>query len=758
MKKRKPLYELLPAFMRMQDHEEGKPLEAMLSVFESQLDDIQEDLEQLYKNWFIETCPSWVIPYIGDLLGVRNMGAQPEVLARLRPFVGNTLYLRRGKGTIRALEEAVRAVSGWGVKAVPFFKKIACTVNMNHVASARETTLDLREMRALNDIGSPFDSSGHLVDVRHPSGGSNYKTGLRGHSGRYHPDHLGIYLWRLMVFPYIRVQIRPLNDRVDRYTFDPGGRDMPLFNRGEGGSFLEFNYEDPSQVPGPVDRDWLNLALLYYQRVQMEGTIEERDMVSNPLPFDILLDEKPMPATEVIIADLSNWDEDDEWPYESWASCAVDPTSGRLRLAPRLSPGRVHVNYMSGFAGMVGAGSYDRRAENHSKEDQEWLCVVSQRLPHDPDAPIPHFNNLYDAFQAWKAAGSKGMIRILDNGLYQGPTELTFTDREHLIVEAANGMRPCIVWNLELILDDASATIELNGLLIDGGFKIHGYSKPGADCMLKLTHCTFIPRSDEPSITIHSQAQKSLETTVPNMFAGMANAMTLMLAQTFKDSDSAMLRIEVIMKHCITGSLNFFAEIAGITLDTCIVDAVDQEYAISGVESDYHLSRSKQLSMLSGKPIPPVYTIGNMQHTTVLGKVTFHEMERAIGCIFRDPLVVMQRFGGVIRYCYLPFLGSQIQDTHFCQPSAGIAAAGDEQGRSEALRRIWPRFRSTRYGQPGYCRLEAGTCDEIFKGSEDGAEMGVFHDLQEPQVMANLRTVLDEYVHFGLEPDLHFLT
>jgi hypothetical protein len=65
--------------------------------------------------------------------------------------------------------------------------------------------------------------------------------------------------------------------------------------------------------------------------------------------------------------------------------------------------------------------------------------------------------------------------------------------------------------------------------------------------------------------------------------------------------------------------------------------------------------------------------------------------------------------------------------------------------------RIRPVFQSLRFGDPGYCRLDDSCPVEIREGADDGSEMGVFHDLFQPQRIANLRTRFEEYLRFGLE-------
>ena len=69
-----------------------------------------------------------------------------------------------------------------------------------------------------------------------------------------------------------------------------------------------------------------------------------------------------------------------------------------------------------------------------------------------------------------------------------------------------------------------------------------------------------------------------------------------------------------------------------------------------------------------------------------------------------------------------------------------------------------PVFTSLRYGDAGYGQLSAHCAAEIRLGADDGAEMGAFHDLYQPQREANVRTSLDEYLRFGLEAGIFFAT
>ena len=56
------LYELLPAVYRIRDQAQGEPLKALVEVVAEQVSVLEENIEQLYDDQFIETCAPWVVP------------------------------------------------------------------------------------------------------------------------------------------------------------------------------------------------------------------------------------------------------------------------------------------------------------------------------------------------------------------------------------------------------------------------------------------------------------------------------------------------------------------------------------------------------------------------------------------------------------------------------------------------------------------------------------------------------------------------
>lgn len=79
-----------------------------------------------------------------------------------------------------------------------------------------------------------------------------------------------------------------------------------------------------------------------------------------------------------------------------------------------------------------------------------------------------------------------------------------------------------------------------------------------------------------------------------------------------------------------------------------------------------------------------------------------------------------------------------------------------EQARERMLAdvalRIAPHFVSTRYGAPDYVRLAACTPPEIARGAGDGGEMGVYHNLFEPQRLDGLQLRLVDHCPADFAP------
>ncbi|HXO40429.1 MAG TPA: hypothetical protein VN999_03205, partial [Thermoanaerobaculia bacterium] len=94
-----------------------------------------------------------------------------------------------------------------------------------------------------------------------------------------------------------------------------------------------------------------------------------------------------------------------------------------------------------------------------------------------------------------------------------------------------------------------------------------------------------------------------------------------------------------------------------------------------------------------------------------------------------------------------------------CQPDLALAeSAASTRRRRRQLLRLRPVFTSTAYGQPGYGQLGVHCAAELLTGTADGAEMGVFHGLWQPQRRAALAATLAEYLPWNLDASVTYET
>ena len=73
------LYELLPAVYRVRDAQQGYPLRDLLSLVSTQAGIVKQDIDQLWDNFFIETCDEWVLG-IGRVVDIHPHHALDDAL------------------------------------------------------------------------------------------------------------------------------------------------------------------------------------------------------------------------------------------------------------------------------------------------------------------------------------------------------------------------------------------------------------------------------------------------------------------------------------------------------------------------------------------------------------------------------------------------------------------------------------------------------------------------------------------------------
>jgi hypothetical protein len=221
------LYDLLPAVYRQRDVDQGYALRDLLRVIAEQVNAVEDDIAQLYENWFVETCQDWVAPYLGDLVGyrpVQEAGEGPNGILAPRAEVANTVRFRRRKGTLALLEQLAQDVAGWPARAVEFYRLVGFTQHLNHLRLRRGRTVDLRRGEALDRLGGPFEEIARTVDVR--------RLGSPLESGRPNLPGVGLFLWRLRSYPVTSAPAYNVEEVApNAFTFSVLGNDSQLYVR-----------------------------------------------------------------------------------------------------------------------------------------------------------------------------------------------------------------------------------------------------------------------------------------------------------------------------------------------------------------------------------------------------------------------------------------------------------------------------------------------------------------------------------------------
>jgi hypothetical protein len=726
------LYELLPAVYRQRDAEQGYPLQTLLRVIAEQVDVVEADISQLYENWFIETCQDWVVPYISDLIGYRLVheagepgdvntlqGVQRNKILIPRREVANTIRYRQRKGTLALLELLANDVAGWPARAVEFYRLLSWTQHVNHLRPLQGRTVDLRQGDTLNRLDGPFDELAHTVDVRRITSPHDL--------GRYNIPDVGVFIWRLKPYSVTKTPAYCLEEvSPNCYTFSVLGNDTPLYTRPQPETDPT-HIADELNLPTPIRRRAFeihkNQYYGEYQSLQIWEGVPQR---SPPSMQPILLE-------RIIPADLSNWQ---YRPPQGMV--AVDPVLGRLVFPPRQLPkGGVWVSYQYGFSADIGGGEYDRTLSQPAKH-KIYQVVRQVTKPGE----FPTINAALAGWQAEQQQAAQqqadprqqeqlrhAVIEITYSGVFTERFDINLEPNQSLQIRAANRTRPVIrlldyqadAADSLRVTTKAGSHFTLDGLLIAGrGVQIQTDwsestdDKPMISEPIRVTirHSTLVP-----GWALHCDCEPK-RPAEPSLELFNVNA-------------------KVSIEHSIIGSIQ-------VNQDEVQTDPIPIQISDSILDAT-----SSEREALDAPGYPVAHAQLTILRSTVFGQILVHSIALAENSIFDGIITAARRQQGCVRFCYIT-PGSRTPRRYNCQPDLVEQAAPDDLKQVERDR-VRPQFNSTRYGTPTYCQLANRCAEEIKQGADDESEMGVFHDLYQPQRAANLRARLDEYIPAGME-------
>jgi hypothetical protein len=709
------LYALLPAIHRMRDAEHGYPLKALLRVIAEQVNVVEDDLTQLYENLFIETAEDWVVPYIGELVGYQratdagraagggSCGSSRVLVPRRE--IAQLIHNHRRKGALAVLEQLASEVSGWPSRAVEFFKLLGWAQNLDHQHLDRHRTADLRSVEALELVGGPFDRLSHSVDVR--------TIGSHRTPGRYGIRSVAAFVFRLRSYSVTHTPAYCAEESGPHcFTFSVLGQDAPLYVA-PAPETEPTHIAEELHLPVPIRRSALAARIGDYY--EQSFSIRPEGWAGTPRDKR----DQPVSASQLIAADLS------EWQYVPPVNfIAIDPVLGRIAFPPSQLPKRgVRVSYRYGFPADLGGGEYPRRLRD--LPGAQTIYRVGDGAP---------YQRLSQAIAKWQhEKPAHAVIEIVTSGVYVEPIAIVLGDDQTLQLRAADRARPVlrlIDWQTDLpdglaVTVGARSRFTLDGLIVTGrpvqiASSDAGASMCGAEIVIR--HCTLVPgwgidcdceprRPSEPSLELNN------------------------------------VRARVEIEHSIVGAIRVQQDEVrldpiALRISDSIVDATAEDRSAIGAAAGHW-----------------AHTLLTIERSTVFGVVDVHAMALGENTIFMGCLNVARRQIGCLRFSYVPE-ECRTPRRYRCQPDGVVASVKERIPNDAALQareidnerlRVTPQFNAIRYGKPSYAQLAATCAPEIVRGADDQSEMGVYHDLFQPQREANLRARLLEYTPAGMQ-------
>jgi hypothetical protein len=771
-KKRVPLYNRLPEIYHIKDQDQGPPdqLKSYLALVESVFKEIHKNIECLYHDLFIETCDDWVIPYIGDLLGVSHLKGDPRTL---RADVADTIALRRRKGTLAGMERLTYNMTGWGVHCVELRENMVWNQHLNHqrpdaggdppysLASVnmhtpiRGGTVTLRDPAMLSLLYTSFDPFAHTADVKPPAFGNI----------RYNLPNLAIFLWRLKDYrvrcskPFYRVRKQITGGFCVRFEIHPQGEPVRLFN------IYQFDPDrDPpvvtrlDETPNPVQTARLNegseagnpgkyVAVDTYDPVNTDiATLNISDV-----GLQLHLPEPGFNTWTIRGANLCAWEEGVKPPVKN-RDIIIDPVIGRIIIGvasigeANALKNHLLVTYTYGAVGPVGAHPISRKPSPETFNG-ETVKTIDVEYGDGP-AGLTEALNKADMANATSPVviqiphSSTYELDIKDvTGVEDKDGNYTFLLNKSLIIRAADNQRPVIKLARPLRFrpknvqgttpeeqetfeqEMSRLTVRLEGLYLtrgdewDTSFPPNPWEEPllarAALNRLEIIGCTLDPGG-----------YKKLDDTRASIY----RSVKLNAGYDFTESgeQNAFNQIpEIFIKRCITGPL-FIDTDYRLFLTDSIIDAgkgvnddPEDNFAVSG--ADDPVDKWGPPTQFEG-----ITVFGRMRVESISGK----------GGIFVHSLEVLDHQKGCIKFSYFSGQGDRLPQNHGC-------VKGTE---------AYLCFVSEIFGQSAYGQLHHTTDFRIKERGPGDDAMGAFGFLMEAHKWRNLKIRFREFMPVGVRP------
>lgn len=714
------LWRLLPEVYRAADSanfERPGALREMVNRIAAQAAILRRSMDRMWDDQSIETCDDWVISYIGDLLATNLVSSLDARGQRLD--VAKTIYYRRRKGTLGVLEEIAHDISGWDVRVVEFFRRLSRTrhsldpeLGLPSAAARPDDSRALQHAEGL--IGAHTHTAiGGFADLRNVYGATRTQTAFdeffhsadfrrgRGQVGWHNIPRLGVFAWRLRSFGVGETTPVEDADCPGQFTFDPTGRDIPLFAASS--RPLGDTWVSPAewQLPAPMDTPLLETFLtdLYVGYdptdgitllLRSLGIFRKQGSFYDPVPV------------EQITAD----------PRVKFQGFLVLPKQGRFVWRDANPPRNLRVTYHYGFASTLGAGAYDRRA----------FGVKPTPLPGVEIKVRGGGNALVSPLAGVAPVGT---VTVEDFLTYDAVSPLV--NIRQVVLRADNGCRPLIrlplppsnEWTLQgrkgATPSESDGTLTLEGLFISGGDVV----LTGDFDTVTLTCCTLDPGSWDATSGAFRQSADN-RALIPSRLRVEGNVRRL------------------VLDRCITGTIQIRDT---STVETLIV----RDSIVQAVDPADNLAIRMRMGAV------------NLLRCTLLGAMTVHRLD-ATECIFHDVVDVEDQQHGCVRFSAWTE-GSVLPRRYECVSiGSGARLFVSQEFGNPGFAQLQPGV-DAEILPPVPLPLTPPTVPpSIQSGAQDGSEMGAFAREKNPIKERSLLIKYREYMPLGLTPVVIFVT
>ncbi len=504
------LRRLLPRYLWLRDAEDGGGvLAAIVAGLAAGYEQLRDEVDLLYDQFFIATCDPQFIPLLGDEIGVEGLAPVTGPGIGDRALVGRTIALRRRKGMLATAARGVTAASGWPAYIREGRAAVSATASVDDpgVRPAGFVTVSGRQPASATALpwstaGRSALVSGRPIFAGEPSPGS-------GIGGFPAPMTVAVYVWRLLSFPVTERTAAPARDAPRAaagraFRFDPLGRDTQLFSVPVPPRDRELP-PSPSELPLALTRDLLALALSSGQ----------------PSPVQIA------GAPALAAGDLSGWHHP---PGPRHADAVVDPQLGRILLAHEHA-GPLAVSYAYGFPGELGGGPYGTA--------DDYVALP----PGATTVEVAAGGAVATIQAALAQAGSSGTASIVvqDSATYHAPQHgwhIAVPEGATLRISSAPEAAPLLAGEIHAQIG-RQGRLELSGIALGGRLRVAGTGE------LAVEQCTLAPAAGTESL----HAAAGVAVALSYSIAGGLAAGNATLESCIVDGDVACSET-VALEHC----------------------------------------------------------------------------------------------------------------------------------------------------------------------------------------------------------------